>query len=164
MGEQIILMRNANEYYEDGNLKVSQRDCEWAVSTLSHGGVLNGAGVGELGKETPILHSTVDRARLTAEYIAHAFGGAPLFGGPTLGSVSLAKNKFPKDLPGYLGDELGEDGAKIWDQSGALVVVAHEPLVAFAQAGHYARHCQPIVFDESVYRSMIGLRDKIRAP
>lgn len=158
MEDQIILMRPAQDYREGDRVKVSERDCSMAVDFLGKVTKLEGGTLVALPNGVPIIHSNLDRARLTAERIGGCFE-APLFESERLGNVSLNHNihTYPRDFAGFLATELGVAGRQAWRRAGSLLVVAHEPLVAAANGRHHAPHCYPFLFDNEQYRAMISL-------
>lgn len=159
MDKQIILMRHAEDYGDGERVRVSERDCEMAISTLSHQFTSQEGKVAEaLGDGVAILHSDRERARLTAEKVGERFRGR-LFESGALGDMSMDHkvHNYPRDFIGFVSDELGEAGVSAWEETGSLLVVTHEPFVAAAASRHGIPHCYPILFDGNEYRAMISL-------
>lgn len=158
MEGQIILMRDAQDYREGDGVAVSERDCGMAVDFLRETSSVEGGTLAAFPSGAPIIHSSLERARLAAERIGSAFE-APLFESERLRNISLSNNihTYPVDFAGFLATELGLAGRQAWREAGSLLVVAHEPLVAAANGRHRAPHCYPFVFDNDQYRAMISL-------
>ncbi|MDQ5913735.1 MAG: hypothetical protein QG623_354 [Patescibacteria group bacterium] len=165
MEKQIVLIRHAEDYSQNGEVAVSERDCELAISSLRETieTVKGGGVIRALVDGVPILHSDRVRAKLTAERIG-SFFGAKLFESQALGDLSIRTraDSYPMDFAGFLNKELGEEGVSAWDRSGSVVVVAHEPLIAIANGRHHVPHCYPFLFNESNYQGMVMLANERR--
>lgn len=159
--ERVILMRHADYYFdcELNETRITERDCEWGADLLT-----NPAAMGQLGgiiaENTPILHSNVKRATLTAECLtSHLPGVNMLVGSEPLYEASVIrpwKNPdVPLNLTKFLIDEF-QNGDNLPNEAETLLVVTHEPLVAFvAYGGERATHCSPVLLDENAYASRL---------